>query len=193
MCLVPQQIEEDTEPKKVNNYDEQDEDSDHSSIQKVRDWVDRYEEAVTNHYSQELRARLSAVQVNGVHSDLKFSATLRSVEKCKTSLLSTGGKVSAKFYLFCVRRIRVCNSRFGFPCRSFWPLVAYPPISRSSSYEANICGRERRRSSRITFRIQRPTFFIINYQKMISKSAWTVGRTVTSPVLFDVRANRMRK
>lgn len=87
-----QQIEEGAEPKNVNNHDEKNDDNDHS-IQKIRDWVDRYEEAVTNHYSQELRARLSAVQVNGVHSDLKFSATLRSVEKCKTSLLSTGGKV----------------------------------------------------------------------------------------------------
>lgn len=70
------------------------------NIQQVREWVDRYEEAVTNHYSQELRARLNASQVNGVNSDLKFSASLRSVEKCKTSLLSTGGKVSARVYAF---------------------------------------------------------------------------------------------
>lgn len=56
--------------------------------------MDRYEEAVTNHYSQELRARLNAAQVNSVNSDLKFTASLRSVEKCRTSLLSTGGKVS---------------------------------------------------------------------------------------------------
>lgn len=80
----------------MNSYEEQDGENDRS-IQKVRDWVDRYEEAVTNHYSQELRARLSAVQVNGVHSDLKFTATLRSVEKCRTSLLSTGGKVRQVF------------------------------------------------------------------------------------------------
>lgn len=78
----------------TSTHTDKDEDNGHS-IQQVREWVDRYEEAVTNHYSQELRARLNASQVNGVSSDLKFSASLRSVEKCRTSLLSTGGKVSS--------------------------------------------------------------------------------------------------
>ena len=33
-------------------------------------WIDHYEEAVTNHYSPELRARVSAVRTNGLGSEL---------------------------------------------------------------------------------------------------------------------------
>lgn len=32
-------------------------------------WIDHYEEAVTNHYSPELRARVSAVRTNGLAGD----------------------------------------------------------------------------------------------------------------------------
>lgn len=32
-------------------------------------WIDHYEEAVTNHYSPELRARVAAVRPNGLTSD----------------------------------------------------------------------------------------------------------------------------
>ncbi len=95
------QFDNDMDPKLSNQLFMNRDDKGDLSIQRVRDWVDRYEEAVTNHYSQELRARLSAVQVNGVHSDLKFTASLRHVEKCRTSLLSTGGKVCCS--LLCLR------------------------------------------------------------------------------------------
>ena len=33
-------------------------------------WIDHYEEAVTNHYSPELRARVSAVRTNGLGSEM---------------------------------------------------------------------------------------------------------------------------
>ncbi|XP_024943695.1 uncharacterized protein LOC107270539 isoform X2 [Cephus cinctus] len=39
----------------------------------LRQWIERYEEAVTNHYSPELRARISSIKVNGAHGDLRQS------------------------------------------------------------------------------------------------------------------------
>ncbi|XP_057318723.1 uncharacterized protein LOC130663489 isoform X2 [Microplitis mediator] len=44
-----------------------------SNMAPLRQWIERYEEAVTNHYSPELRARISSIKVNGTHSDLKQS------------------------------------------------------------------------------------------------------------------------
>lgn len=37
----------------------------------LRHWIDRYEEAVTNHYSPELRSRISTIKVNDRLNDLK--------------------------------------------------------------------------------------------------------------------------
>lgn len=42
-----------------------------TTMSPLRQWIERYEEAVTNHYSPELRARLASIKVNGAHSDLK--------------------------------------------------------------------------------------------------------------------------
>ncbi|XP_031829889.2 SET domain-containing protein upSET isoform X2 [Nomia melanderi] len=44
-----------------------------SNVAPLRQWIERYEEAVTNHYSPELRARISSIKVNGTHSDLRQS------------------------------------------------------------------------------------------------------------------------
>ncbi|CAG9822140.1 unnamed protein product [Phaedon cochleariae] len=51
-------------------------------LPQLRQWIEKYEEAVTNHYSPELRARISSVRVNGAHSggDMHFDA---SVQKCR--------------------------------------------------------------------------------------------------------------
>lgn len=59
--------------------------------QQLRQWVEQYEEAVTNHYSPELRARIQAIKVNGVHSDFKVGPVV--VQKCRTTLGESGIKV----------------------------------------------------------------------------------------------------
>jgi [histone H3]-lysine4 N-trimethyltransferase MLL5 len=62
-----------------------------SQPQQLRQWVEQYEEAVTNHYSPELRARIQAIKVNGVHSDFKVGPVV--VQKCRTTLGDSGIKV----------------------------------------------------------------------------------------------------
>lgn len=57
--------------------------------QHLRSWIDHYEEAVTNHYSPELRARLQGAKVT---SDLRSSAIGGPV-KCNVSLKGNGVKV----------------------------------------------------------------------------------------------------
>ncbi|KAG5888096.1 hypothetical protein JTB14_021896 [Gonioctena quinquepunctata] len=51
-------------------------------LPQLRQWIEKYEEAVTNHYSPELRARISSIRVNGVHCDqnVQFDST---VHKCR--------------------------------------------------------------------------------------------------------------
>jgi histone-lysine N-methyltransferase MLL5 len=67
----------------------------------LRQWIDNYEEAVTNHYSPELRARISSIKVNGIHSDLK-AGNLHSLTsgamKCRVSQLTPGVRV--RFYTY---------------------------------------------------------------------------------------------
>ncbi|XP_066992672.2 inactive histone-lysine N-methyltransferase 2E isoform X2 [Anabrus simplex] len=64
-------------------------------VQQLRQWIDNYEEAVTNHYSPELRARISNIRVNGVHSDLKVSALHgnNSGSKCRVMQSSPGVRI----------------------------------------------------------------------------------------------------
>ena len=51
-------------------------------LPQLRQWIENYEEAVTNHYSPELRARISNIRVNGAHTD--FSVQFEpSVHKCR--------------------------------------------------------------------------------------------------------------
>lgn len=42
----------------------------HPSGELLLQWIDHYEEAVTNHYSPELRARVAAVRPNGLGGEL---------------------------------------------------------------------------------------------------------------------------
>ncbi|XP_074029645.1 SET domain-containing protein upSET isoform X3 [Leptinotarsa decemlineata] len=53
-----------------------------SHLPQLRQWIEKYEEAVTNHYSPELRARISSIRVNGIHSDasVQYDTT---VHKCR--------------------------------------------------------------------------------------------------------------
>ncbi|XP_014206668.1 uncharacterized protein LOC106638130 isoform X2 [Copidosoma floridanum] len=60
-----------------------------SNVQKYMDsntmpvkWTDTYEEAVTNHYSPELRAKISGVKINGTMNELKQSNVQTITEKC---------------------------------------------------------------------------------------------------------------
>ncbi len=67
--------------------------------QQLRSWIDQYEEAVTNHYSQELRARLigsGSGKPNGIASDLRPSV-LHAPIKSNVSLKGNGVKVRHYF------------------------------------------------------------------------------------------------
>ncbi len=61
--------------------------------QHLRSWIDQYEEAITNHYSPELRARLAGNKLSGIASDLRPSVIGGPV-KCNVSLKGNGVKVS---------------------------------------------------------------------------------------------------
>lgn len=65
------------------------------NIHQLRQWIDSYEEAVTNHYSPELRARISAIKINGLHSELRLTNSLAMTPKSKISLLPSGLKILA--------------------------------------------------------------------------------------------------
>ncbi|XP_034951267.1 homeobox protein 5 isoform X2 [Chelonus insularis] len=55
----------------------------------LRQWIERYEEAVTNHYSPELRARISSIKVNGSYNDLRQTNISNIVSgKCRLNVHS---------------------------------------------------------------------------------------------------------
>ena len=63
--------------------------------QQLRSWIDQYEEAVTNHYSPELRARLIGAgngKINGISQDLRPSV-INAPVKSNVSLKGNGVKV----------------------------------------------------------------------------------------------------
>ncbi|KAJ8973338.1 hypothetical protein NQ317_004650 [Molorchus minor] len=62
--------------------DDENQDTWSTHLPQLRQWIEKYEEAVTNHYSPELRARISSIRVNGAHCDLtvNFDPT---VHKCR--------------------------------------------------------------------------------------------------------------
>lgn len=67
-----------------NSDDENNHDLWSSRLPQLHQWIEKYEEAVTNHYSPELRARISSIRVNGAHTD----ATIQhnndgTVHKCR--------------------------------------------------------------------------------------------------------------
>jgi hypothetical protein len=55
-------------------------------------WIDHYEEAVTNHYSPELRARVSSVRTNGLGGELLLPPSACSVYRLASK--AGGFKVS---------------------------------------------------------------------------------------------------
>ncbi len=88
--------------KSYNDDEEDDEDEDDSDStlleprlddsQYLRSWIDQYEEAVTNHYSPELRARLAGNKLSGIISDLRPSV-IGGPARCNVSLKGNGVKV----------------------------------------------------------------------------------------------------
>lgn len=62
------------------------------SQQHLRSWIDQYEEAVTNHYSPELRARLSGNKFAGLGNELR-SNVIGGPTRCNVSLKGNGVKV----------------------------------------------------------------------------------------------------
>lgn len=66
-----------------------------SNMAPLRQWIERYEEAVTNHYSPELRARISSIKVNGTHSDLRqTNMNVIATGKCRLNVHSNNLRVS---------------------------------------------------------------------------------------------------
>ncbi|XP_022918651.1 myb-like protein X isoform X2 [Onthophagus taurus] len=66
-------------------------DDEKTHLPQLRQWIDNYEEAVTNHYSPELRARISNIRINGAHSE--FSGQVDpQVQRCKLETNSNGTK-----------------------------------------------------------------------------------------------------
>ncbi|KAL1494317.1 hypothetical protein ABEB36_009932 [Hypothenemus hampei] len=53
--------------------DDENQDTWSAHLPQLRQWIEKYEEAVTNHYSPELRARISSIRVNGTHVDSTVS------------------------------------------------------------------------------------------------------------------------
>ncbi|KAI4460800.1 upset isoform a [Holotrichia oblita] len=74
--------------KTVNKSNSEDE---KQQIPHLRQWIDNYEEAVTNHYSPELRARISSIRINGAHSEL-IGQVDPQVQKCKVQFNPSGVK-----------------------------------------------------------------------------------------------------
>ena len=72
------------------------------SQQHLRSWIDQYEEAVTNHYSPELRARLSGNKFAGLGNELR-SNVIGGPTRCNVSLKGNGVKVIILFlFNFCI-------------------------------------------------------------------------------------------
>lgn len=70
-------------------------------VEQLRNWIDKYEEAVTNHYSQELRARLSSIKPNGTISTGELRTPVKiPISRTKISLLPSGIKVCILNKLF---------------------------------------------------------------------------------------------
>jgi adenosine/AMP kinase len=67
---------------KNHSDDENHESASSTHLPQLRQWIENYEEAVTNHYSPELRARISSIRVNGAHTDLSVQFD-PSVHKCR--------------------------------------------------------------------------------------------------------------
>lgn len=69
-------------PPPQSHSDDENQDTWSAHLPQLRQWIEKYEEAVTNHYSPELRARISSIRVNGAHvdSNITYDST---VCKCR--------------------------------------------------------------------------------------------------------------
>ncbi|XP_063991595.1 uncharacterized protein LOC135170030 [Diachasmimorpha longicaudata] len=89
--------------RRSTNDEEENQESWGAAVVPLRQWIERYEEAVTNHYSPELRARISSIKVNGTHSDLKQNNNNMSAVasgKCRVNVHSNNVKyLMATMYL----------------------------------------------------------------------------------------------
>ncbi|CAK9826774.1 Inactive histone-lysine N-methyltransferase 2E [Anthophora retusa] len=73
----------------LEDKEEDSQDAWSSNVTPLRQWIERYEEAVTNHYSPELRARISSIKVNGTHSDSRQSnMSMIATGKCRLNVHS---------------------------------------------------------------------------------------------------------
>ncbi|XP_066157225.1 microtubule-associated protein 1B isoform X1 [Euwallacea fornicatus] len=70
------------QPPPQSHSDDENQDTWSTHLPQLRQWIEKYEEAVTNHYSPELRARISSIRVNGTHvgSNIAYDVT---VCKCR--------------------------------------------------------------------------------------------------------------
>lgn len=75
---------EQTKAQLKNHSDDENHDVSSTStpLPQLRQWIENYEEAVTNHYSPELRARISNIRVNGIHTDTSTNYD-PAVHKCR--------------------------------------------------------------------------------------------------------------
>ncbi|XP_019886348.2 uncharacterized protein LOC105276642 isoform X3 [Ooceraea biroi] len=85
----------------VEDKEEDVQDAWSSNMAPLRQWIEKYEEAVTNHYSPELRARISSIKVNGTHSDLRqANMSVIATGKCRLNVHSNNLKfLVATMYL----------------------------------------------------------------------------------------------
>jgi len=70
----------------------------HPNSELLLQWIDHYEEAVTNHYSPELRARVSAVRPNGLQQGGDLPSLSSSTPAYRLASKAGGYKVS-RFFL----------------------------------------------------------------------------------------------
>ncbi|XP_049844073.1 uncharacterized protein LOC126297385 isoform X1 [Schistocerca gregaria] len=78
---------------KSKNLDSDSDTPEIETMQQLRQWITHYEEAVTNHYSPELRARIASIRVNGVHSDLRPGSLNTGAVRCRVQQLSPSVRI----------------------------------------------------------------------------------------------------
>ena len=104
-----------------------------TASQQLRAWIDQYEEAVTNHYSPELRARLASNKLAGVAGDLKPSV-IGSNTRCNVSLQGNGVKVRLrKPNLLTLTRSRIFRSSIKRNLLTFFLLLQILTASNNLS------------------------------------------------------------
>lgn len=105
----------------LEDREEESQDTWGSNVAPLRQWIEKYEEAVTNHYSPELRARISSIKVNGTHSDSRQSnMSVIATGKCRLNVHSNNVRVSisvSQFRYTMIKKGRCIINDFYY---SFW-------------------------------------------------------------------------